>query len=69
MEEEKKPVEKEEVQIRSVKQYVCTEEAAKHERLPEDKQVISNDAFAIIDFIDQLNRKLEHLRISSIMRK
>lgn len=41
---------------------------------PEDKEaenkkvVISNEAFAICDFIEQLNKKIEHLRISSLRR-
>jgi hypothetical protein len=33
------------------------------------KAIISNDAFAICDFIEQLNNKLESLRISNIMRR
>jgi DNA-binding transcriptional regulator YhcF (GntR family) len=35
----------------------------------EKKTIISNDAFAICDFIDQLINKAEHLRISSLMRR
>jgi hypothetical protein len=33
------------------------------------KTIISNDAFAVCDFIEQLIKKAEHLRISSIMRE
>jgi len=33
------------------------------------KTIISNDAFAVCDFIDQLIKKAEHLRISSIIRR
>ena len=33
------------------------------------KVVISDDAFAVCDFLDQLIKKAEHLRISSIMRR
>jgi len=33
------------------------------------KTIISNDAFAVCDFIDQLIKKAEQLRISSIMRR
>jgi hypothetical protein len=32
------------------------------------KTIISDDAFAICDFIDQLIKKAEHLRISSLRR-
>jgi hypothetical protein len=34
-----------------------------------EKTIISDDAFAICDFIEQLIKKAEHLRISSIMRR
>ena len=33
------------------------------------KVVLSDDAFAVCDFLDQLIKKAEHLRISSIMRR
>jgi hypothetical protein len=33
------------------------------------KTIISDDAFAVCDFLDQLIKKAEHLRISSIMRR
>ena len=34
-----------------------------------NKTVITDDAYAICDFISQLIKKAEHLRISSINRK
>ncbi len=33
------------------------------------KTEISNEAFAICDFLEQLIKKGEHMRISSLMRK
>jgi hypothetical protein len=33
------------------------------------KIVISDDAFAVCDLIEQLIKKAEHLRISSLMRR
>ena len=35
----------------------------------QEKILISDDAYAICDFIEQLNKAIEHLRITSIMRR
>ena len=39
------------------------------EQKEKNKITLSEDAFAICDFIEQLINKAEHLRISSIIRK
>ena len=41
----------------------------KGELINKDKISISDDSFAICDFIEQLTTKLEQLRVSSLMRK
>jgi len=41
----------------------------KGELINKDKISISNDSFAICDFIEQLTTKLEQLRVSSLMKK
>jgi len=46
------------------------EEASIDDKIAEaEKTIISDDAFAICDFIEQLIKKAEHLRISSLMRR
>jgi hypothetical protein len=46
--------------------YISKTEAENLEKPDPDKKIISDDAFAVCDFIDQLIKKLEHARISLI---
>jgi hypothetical protein len=52
-----------------MEKYISKAEAAKLEKPDEKKVVISDDAFAVCDLIEQLIKKAEHLRISSIIRR
>jgi hypothetical protein len=38
------------------------------EKTEKDKTILSEDAFAICDFMEQLKQGLEHLRISALRR-
>lgn len=43
--------------------------ASDKEEEKKDKKVISDDAFAVCDFIERLINKIEHARCSSLMRR
>ena len=51
-----------------MKGYTTKELKEKDPEKEKDKTEISNEAFAICDFLDQLIKKVEHLRLSSLTR-
>jgi hypothetical protein len=62
--EETKPIIEE--KAITLDKYISADEVQKIGSTPIDKIQISDDAFAVIDFIDKLIKKIEHLRVSAI---